>query len=347
MNLVFQKESEFSQMLKQRVREHLYEDKNGRAADFKVWAKAVLLLLVCAMLYLSILFAQCTLLMRTGLVISFSVATLLLGLNVMHEAAHGNYSIKPWINRTLALVFDLFGISSDLYMIKHTQFHHNYTNIYGHDGDISETPLIRMSTQQTWMPIHRLQVYYTPLLYSLITITWTFSDISRLISGKVGTYSFRRPDRVTVARILFFKMISIYLTYILPIQILGLSQAIFFILLFHLAVGVILALIFQVAHVHQQGKYDYSEAQSDWFIHQLQTSADFSTNSPVANWLCGGLNLQVIHHLFPNVSYRHYPAIRKIVKELCVQHGIRYIEFPTLASAVVAHFTWLQQLAKR
>ena len=345
MKPAFQKESEFSRTLKLRVRDYLSHDEHGKFADFYVWIKAISLILICTALYLTILFSPLNFLTRTGLVILYSFFTLLVGLNVMHEAAHGNYSSKPWINRTLALTFDIYGISSDLYVIKHTQFHHNYTNIYGHDGDISETPLVRMSTQHPWMPVHRFQAYYTAFLYSLITLTWTLSDFSRLFTSKIGAYTFRRPPPLTIAKIILWKAISLYLTYVLPIQVLGLKQAIFFILLFHLSVGLVLALIFQVAHVHDEGKYEDSSIQSDWFVHQLKTSADFSTDSRLTNSLCGGLNFQVIHHLFPNVSYRHYPAIQKTVKELCTKNGYHYIEFPTFTDAMLAHFKWLEQLA--
>jgi len=346
MKPAFQKESDFSKTLKQRVREYLSQDANGKFADFSVWIKAVALIMICTTLYLSILFSSVDFLTRSLLVVVFSISTLLLGLNVMHEAAHGNYSPKAWINRILALSFDIYGISSDLYVIKHTQFHHNYTNIYGQDGDISETPLIRMSTQHSWMPIHRFQVYYTALLYSLITITWPLSDLSRLVTAKIGTYTFRRPPAFTIVKILFWKAISIYLTYVLPIQVLGFGHAIFFIFLFHLGLGTIIALIFQVAHVHEDAKYERTEIQTDWFVHQLLTTADFSTQSRLVNSLCGGLNFQVMHHLFPNVSYRHYPAIQKTLRELASQHGYRYVEFPTFLGAVVAHFKWLAQLAQ-
>jgi linoleoyl-CoA desaturase len=346
MKPAFLKESEFSHTLKSRVRDHISEDKQGRFANAAVWMKAILLIAISAVLYLDIIFTPMDFFVRSITVIIFSFSTLLLGLNVMHEAAHGNYSSKPWVNRILALMFDIYGISSDLYVIKHTQFHHNYTNMYEHDGDINEAPIIRMSTQQKWKPIHRFQSFYTPFLYSLITITWPINDLTRLVSAKVGKHSFRRPSAMVTAKILLFKALSFYLTYILPIKILGVTKAVFFILLFHLSLGVVLTLIFQVAHVHEEGKYDQEAITTDWCTHQLQTSADFSTNNPLAIWISGGLNFQVIHHLFPNVSYRHYPAIQKILKQLCEEEGYRYVEFPSFRDAVRTHFKWLQQLSK-
>lgn len=345
MRPTFQKETEFTRELKEKVRTLLAKDPGGRLASSREWLKALILMMLCLCLYGLILFLDLHFLQRTALVLLFAAATLILGLNVMHEAAHGNYSSHSWINRLLALTFDLYGISSDLYQIKHNQFHHNYTNIYGLDGDITEAPLIRMTQSQPWMRFHRYQFWYTPFLYSLITITWPIFDLSRLITAKVGNHSFKRPGIATVAKICIFKILSFFLTYVLPVKLFGVFQGLFFILLFHFSLGLILTLIFQAAHVHEECHFPGQEIQTDWFVHQIQTSADFSTSQPWVNFLFGGLNFQTIHHLFPNVSYRHYPEIRKILVELCAKHGISYHEFPTFTDAVRFHFKWLRELS--
>jgi linoleoyl-CoA desaturase len=111
--------------------------------------------------------------------------------------------------------------------------------------------------------------------------------------------------------------------------------------------GLMIALIFQVAHVHEgAASWDDSKGR-DWHVHQILTSADFSTQKPLANWILGGLNFQVIHHLFPNLSYRHFQAVQGIVKETCVKHGISYQEFPSFGSAILAHFKFLSVLGKK
>ena len=347
MKLTFQNDSAFTQELKSEVKQYLSRNPGGRLADRGVWVKAIIFLSTSTCLYLTLLLARLTYAEQILVDILFSLSTLFLGLNVMHEAVHGNFSSKPAINKIMALTFDLYGISSDLYLIKHTQFHHNYTNIYELDGDINEAPLIRMTEKQPWMPAHRFQLIYTPLLYSLITITWMLFDIGRLISAKVGTRSFRRPNLLTTLKILFMKAVSVTLTYILPIQMLGWHRALPLILIFHLGLGLVLALIFQVAHVHEDAIFNESQITTDWFQHQIKTSADFSTRNKLMIWLCGGLNFQTIHHLFPNVSYRHYPQIREILTKLCQKHSIRYVEFESFSNAVQVHFELLQKLGKK
>ena len=37
-------------------------------------------------------------------------------------------------------------------------------------------------------------------------------------------------------------------------------------------------------------------------IHQLLTTVNFSTKNRFINWFTGGLNHQIEHHIFPNIS---------------------------------------------
>ena len=56
----------------------------------------------------------------------------------------------------------------------------------------------------------------------------------------------------------------------------------------------------------------------------------------MANFLTGGLSLQVEHHLFPAISFLHYPAISRIVASECAARGIPYARYPGLPEAIAA-----------
>ncbi len=40
--------------------------------------------------------------------------------------------------------------------------------------------------------------------------------------------------------------------------------------------------------------------------------------------------MQVEHHLFPAISFEHYPAIRDIVEDECAKRGVPYAHYKTL-----------------
>ena len=44
----------------------------------------------------------------------------------------------------------------------------------------------------------------------------------------------------------------------------------------------------------------------------------------MAAFLCGALNYQSVHHLFPCVSQYHYPALSGVVRRVARKWGVRY-----------------------
>jgi linoleoyl-CoA desaturase len=61
-------------------------------------------------------------------------------------------------------------------------------------------------------------------------------------------------------------------------------------------------------------------------------------------WLLGGLNFQIEHHLFPRVSHVNYPAISKLVEQVCRDFEVTYTEHRSLREGVIAHFRWLRRM---
>jgi fatty acid desaturase (delta-4 desaturase) len=56
-----------------------------------------------------------------------------------------------------------------------------------------------------------------------------------------------------------------------------------------------------------------------------QILASASWGSTLGNFFTGGLNLQIEHHLFPAISFAHYPAIQEVVREECAKRNIRCV----------------------
>jgi linoleoyl-CoA desaturase len=84
--------------------------------------------------------------------------------------------------------------------------------------------------------------------------------------------------------------------------------------------------------------------KNSWAIHQLFTTVNFSTKSKFMNWFTGGLNHQVEHHIFPNISHVHYTKISEIVKSTAKEFNLPYNEYKTTRKALIAHFKHLKQM---
>jgi hypothetical protein len=82
------------------------------------------------------------------------------------------------------------------------------------------------------------------------------------------------------------------------------------------AQGIVLASLFAVSHNIGQTKdakwLETNRLRDDWAVQQIVTSANWG--STLGCFFTGGLNLQIEHHLFPAISFMHYPAISKIAK---------------------------------
>ena len=86
--------------------------------------------------------------------------------------------------------------------------------------------------------------------------------------------------------------------------------------------------------------------ENNWAVHQMKTTSDFAPGNKLITWLVGGLNYQVEHHLFPNISHVHYPKISKFVKETAEKYKVPYNVQPGFIKAVWEHGKMLKQLGR-
>ncbi|MEZ4468279.1 MAG: fatty acid desaturase [bacterium] len=176
----FAPRSDFHAELKAEVEASLAEGGRDRHATFALHFKTAFLLVGLASVVSVALLVPLSWpgVVALGLVLGFFIAGI--GFNIMHDANHGSYSRRPWVNKVLGATLDLLGGSSRLWRVKHNQVHHNWTNIEGVDDDIDVGFLGRMSPTQTWRRAHRFQHLYFWPLYGFLGIKWHwFDDFTR------------------------------------------------------------------------------------------------------------------------------------------------------------------------
>jgi linoleoyl-CoA desaturase len=118
------------------------------------------------------------------------------------------------------------------------------------------------------------------------------------------------------------------------------------------AVGVILGVVFQVAHCFDEAEFpemdpDTQRVDDEWAIHQVKTTANFAPRGRLISWYVGGLNFQIEHHLFPKVCHVHYPAIAPIVREVCAEYDVPYTEYASFPAALASHGRLLRRMGRR
>jgi linoleoyl-CoA desaturase len=275
-----------------------------------------------------------------------------IGFGVSHDALHGAYSHNPRVNRLIGFSFDLLGANSYMWKITHNVIHHTYTNIHGIDEDLEVSPLIRLSPRSPWRPVHRLQTWLAFVLYSFSTLFWFWvKDYKYFLQRDLGPYKNKTHPASEVVILIVTKAAYAGWTIVLPLLVLDVTWWQFLIgyLAMHLTAGLILGVVFQLAHVVEGPEHPVPDAagQMDdaWWVHQMETTSNFATGNRLLTWYVGGLNYQVEHHLFPRVCSVHYPAIRPLVQETAKKHGVPYLEQPTLWAAIRSHYLTLKRHA--
>jgi linoleoyl-CoA desaturase len=114
--------------------------------------------------------------------------------------------------------------------------------------------------------------------------------------------------------------------------------------------GLILAMIFQPAHVVPTSEYSEPDAsgniEADWAVNQMYNTANFAPKAKLLSWYVGGLNYQVEHHLFPNICHIHYAAISPIVEQTAREFNIPYHSYKTFGGALAEHTKMLKDLGR-
>lgn len=279
--------------------------------------------------------------------IGFFVA--LVGFNVMHDASHGSYSKKRWINSTLRFLgADMMGGSGAFWHQKHDIVHHSFTNIVGTDNDISRSPMFRFAPSHEWKWYHKYQHLYCWFLYPFLTLGWFYvHDFQTFQSKQIDKHSFKM-SRGEKWEFIIGKCIHILLFVVIPIVCMG-WKGLIGILLMHMVASLFLALVFQMAHVVEGLTFipeEQTHIEEDWYIHELNTTANFASKNWIWTLLLGGLNYQVEHHLFRDISHIHYPTVSKIVQDVCKRMNIPYHSFPTFRAAIASHYRHLKTLGK-
>lgn len=325
----------------------------SQKADYRMVLKTVVLLSMTIGAYGLILSGRFTPWQMLGLAVVMGIGMAGIGFSISHDALHGAYSSNPRVNRLLGYTFDLVGANGYMWKITHNVIHHTYTNIHGVDEDLTVSPLLRLSPGAPLRWFHRYQHLYGWLAYGLATINWVFvKDYQQFLKRDLGPYKNKKHPRSEVAHLIWTKLFAYTYSIVIPLLVLDVTWWQFLIgfLAMHLTAGLILGVIFQLAHVVEGTDYplpdENGRMEHVWLIHEMETTADFAQGNRWLSWYIGGLNYQIEHHLFPQVCSIHYPAISRIVRAAAERNGVPYNCHPTLRAAIRSHYSMLKQLGR-
>jgi linoleoyl-CoA desaturase len=350
--LAYSGDNDFRRELTTRVNDYFLKTGHSRH-DVAAWyLKAAAILATFGVSYALLVFVAETWWQAVPLTALLALSVIGIGFNIMHDGGHRAVSRNRTINRLMAFSLDIVGGSSYLWHWKHGVLHHNYVNITGYDMDVTLGALARFTPQQPRYAHQRWQHWYIWVLYGLLAIKWQFyDDFKVLLTGKIGPHRIPRPRGAELVMLILGKLIFVVIAFVIPLAVHPFWIFAPFYVLFAVVLGFVLSVVFQLAHSVQEASFptvpDGSlSVDNSWAVHQVQTTVNFCHGNRILTWLLGGLNYQIEHHLFPEISHCNYPALSRIVKPACAEFGIAYNEHASLRAGLRSHVRWLRQLGR-
>ncbi len=246
-----------------------------------------------------------------------------------HEASHRQILASGPANDRLGriLAVGIVGISYAWWMTKHTR-HHANPNRRGHDPDVewdTVSFLPEDAARQTGLlaAITRRQ---GALFFPLLTFEGAnlhYRGLRLLVSREQVSGRWIELGMMAARWALYLGALFAMLPIGMAFAFLGVQLAVF---------GVYMGASF--APNHKGMPLVGADERLDFLTKQVRTSRDIR-GGWWATALFGGLNHQVVHHLFPSMPRPHLAKARDLVRAHCKTHDIPYTEASLVASYAI------------
>jgi fatty acid desaturase len=254
-----------------------------------------------------------------------------------HEAGHAALTSSRRIAGAVGQVFNtlLTGLCYSYFQHIH-RAHHPHCNERAHDPDLqSEVFSMYAESAQAKRGFGRMVTRRQALL--LWILIWlqglTFKiDSLRFIARNLRT---TRADQVA--------LVAHFALWCAPALTLGAGDAWFNYSLMTLLIGGYTGSIFVVNHIGTRVIEPHEGLP--FMLHEIAVTRNLGA-SRVEDFVFGGLNNHIEHHLFPSMPTARLRAARRITRDFCHRHGIAYREMSWLEAAreVTRHFKSMSEL---
>lgn len=340
-------DSELLKNIYRQVEKNLVLDR--RSFYFKLWTKFFF--------YFSLLACFYTLLYVVENPISFILcfmlygfSSLLLAFNFAHDFSHNTiFKSKKLNNLCFIFIYTIVGAHAEAWKQRHVNSHHYAPNVEDYDSDLRITNLIRVIPHSKLFWFHRFQHFYAPLAYTIYSLFWIFVKDFVILFSKDG-YTEKKDLKYHLS---FWTQKIVYISYILVFPLLFTQQSWYNVLtaflLMHLSQSLFLLFTFFMTHHVEATEYPTTDEngyiKTSWLMNQIKSSNDMHPFSETANFILGGFNNHIAHHLFPHYHHIHYPKLNRILYDVLTTNNIKPNQ-TTYFGGIISHLKLLKRMSR-
>jgi len=217
------------------------------------------------------------------------------------------------------------GFSRQWWSNKHNT-HHVYTNYIGIDADIENDPVFHL-----FFPDPKDDTFFRKMQH------WYFIPVASVLYFSWRVQSLQQSFATMDWKELIFEALNYIWLYFLGWQI---SLASIYL------GGFLVSFIVTATHQSEEMIDPSSGGQAYSFCEgQFATTRDARTSDFFTEWLWGGMQYQLEHHLFPTMPKYKYAKLAPLVKEFAQKNGIEYRCDETQSEIFYRNFKTLQYFA--
>lgn len=236
-----------------------------------------------------------------------------------HDAGHNQISRKPWKSELMGYLLGnlTIGMSRSWWVDKHNE-HHAHPNQLDHDPDI-DFPIVifdeaQLANKRPWQKaIIKYQAFLFFPILMLVSVSMRYHGLRTVLTQPT---KHRVIELVTLGLYYFSYLGMVF--WALPF-----FEALLFVLVHQAFFGLYMGSIF--APNHKGMPILPADQKLDFLRVQVLTSRNV-TGHPVTDFMYGGLNYQVEHHLFPGAPRNKLNQIHQMTKQFCQEKGIPFYE---------------------
>jgi linoleoyl-CoA desaturase len=322
---------------------------NKRSFTFKILAKFIFYLSASIFCY-SLLYTVNSPIYFVLCFILYGFASLLFAFNFSHDLSHNTiFKSKKLNNLCFIFIYAIVGAHAEAWKQRHINSHHYAPNVEDYDSDLKISKLIRVIPNSEYLWYHRFQHMYAPLAYTTYSLFWVFIKDFVILFSK-DEYTAKKGLKYHLS---FWAQKLFYLTFILVLPLLFSGQLWYIVLtgflLMHLTQSLFLLFTFFMTHHVEETEYPTTDEKgyinTTWLMNQIKSSNDMHPFSETANFILGGFNNHIAHHLFPHFHHIHYPKLNRILYGILLENNIKPNQ-TTYWGGLISHLKLLKRMSK-